>query len=702
MQDQGKNIVSVLCLFLFFFSSSLIYSQENIYLLDKKLLEAIQNEVSGERAWDMVSKISRFHRIRGGGEGSDYNRCIDFMAAELKKIGLQEVKVKRYRADGIKRYFLWRSLVGWRVKEAELWLMEPYRKLLARYSNQAVSLMPYSQGGEAEGEVVYVGEGKSEEDYKEKDVKGRLVFATGGGGSQVHRQAVIKRGALGVIVGPSDRRDRLQFPDLIELNRLSPKGEEVEKSGFGFALSRRQEREILSLFQKGKKVIMKAKVEAELFDGEMPVLEGKIIGSEYPSQEVIIMGHLDHYKPGANDNASGSAGMVEMVRSILGLVKRGEIPPPKRTIHFLWLPEIHGAAAYLTEHLGLKENGIAGLNLDMIGENYYLCESSFHLVQSPYSVPGYINDVLFNLIEWLDKQAFYSPRGTRLRFNFRLTPFSGGSDHIMFNDSAFCIPTPMLGHADVFHHTNLDTPDKCDPTEMKRIISLSLAATILIANAGEREALRIAKEVYTGATLRMAERSKKSLGLLQRGAEEPKMRKFLAELYSNLLNYPRVQDRLESANLEEVKELCREKSSDRFIDKLVENLKVQSAQERGKIESMYELLCRLNKIKTVTFQPKELYRKAASLTPQRLFKGPLPWDYAQENLSPEDFKQYQKNNEREGRNFGSKVYEIINLMDGQRNLLAIRHIVSCEYDETEVEFVLHFVEDLKKMKLVRY
>lgn len=702
MRSQGKCIIPVLFSFLFFFSSAFIYSQENLYLLDKKLLEAIQNEVSGERAWDMVSKITRFHRIRGGGEGSDYNRCIDFLVEELKKIGLQEVKVKRYRADGFQKYFLWRSLVGWRAKEAELWLVEPYKKLLARYSDQAVSLMPYSQGGEAESEVVHVGKGKSEEDYKDKDVKGKLVFATGGGGSQVHRQAVINRGALGVIVGPSDRGDRLQFPDLIEVNRLSPKGEEVQKTGFGFALSRRQEKEILSLFQKGKKVIMKAKVEAELFDGEMPVLEAKIIGSEYPSQEVIIMGHLDHYKPGANDNASGSAGMVEMARNILDLVQRGGILPPKRTIRFLWLPEIHGAAAYLTEHLDLKDKGIAGMNLDMIGENYYLCESSFYLIQSPNSVPGYINDVLLNLTEWLDDQAFYSPRGSRLRFNFRVAPFWGGSDHIMFNDSALSIPTPMLGHADVFHHTNLDTPDKCDPTEMKRIISLSLAATILIANAGEEEALKIAREVYTRATLRMTERTRKSLGLLHQGAEEPKMIKSLVELYSNILNYPHVQASLESSNIREVKELCQEKPSENFIDTLADNLKFQAAQERKKIDSMYELLCRLHKMKKETFQPTELYEKAASLTPKRLFKGPLPWSYAQENLSKEDFKRYQKYNEKEGRNFGSKIYEIINLMDGQRNLLAIRHIVSCEYDETDVEFVLHFVEDLKKMGLVEF
>jgi len=683
-------------------SGSFIFGQENPYLLDEKLLEAIQNEVSGERAWDMVSKISRFHRIRGGGKESDYNRCIDFLVKELKKIGLKDVRVKRYKADGFKKYFLWNSLVGWRVKEAELRLVEPRKKLLARFSDQAVSLMPYSQGGEAESEVVYVGRGRSDDDYKDRDVKGKLVFATGGGGEEVHRQAVLKRGALGVIVGPSDREDRLQFPDLIELYRLSPKGEERTRTGFGFALSRRQEKEILSFFQEGKKVKMMAKVEAELFDGEMPVIEAKIKGSQYPSQEIIIMGHLDHYKPGANDNASGSAGMVEMVRNILALVERGEIDQPKRTLRFLWLPEIHGAAAYLTDHQALKDKGIAGMNLDMIGENYHLCEANFNLTQSPYSVPGYINQVFVNLLGWLDGLSFYSPRGSRLRFNFRIRPYGGGSDHMMFNDSAFAIPTPMLGHGDVFHHTSLDTPEKCDPTEMKRIISLALAATLLLANAEDEEAIKIAREVYSQAGTRMVKRTAKSLRLLHQYAEDKERKDSLAELYSNILGYPRILASIESAHIKEVKELCEEGRSKKLLDKLAENLKKQADVEEEKIRLMYDLLCARYDIKKEKFQPTELYKKASSLKPKRLFKGPLPWNYLEENLSQKDYEWYGLDEQAAWREFGSKTFEIINLMNGERHLLEIRHIVSCEYSETEIEFVLHFAQDLKKLGLVEF
>ena len=69
--------------------------------------------------------------------------------------------------------------MGWRVKEAELWMVEPRRELIARFSDQAVSLMPYSQGGEVESEVIYVGKGKSDADYKGKNVKGKPGKAMG-------------------------------------------------------------------------------------------------------------------------------------------------------------------------------------------------------------------------------------------------------------------------------------------------------------------------------------------------------------------------------------------------------------------------------------------------------------------------------------------------------------------------------------------
>ncbi len=694
------DFLSIL-LFLLFFSPS-IFSQDHPYLVKDDLLRIIQDEVSGERAWDMVTKISRFHRIRGGGEGSDYDRCVDWLASELANIGLKDVQVKKYTADGFERYFLWDSVVGWRVKEAELWQIEPEKKLVARFSDQAVSLMPYSQGKKIEAEVIFVGEGKADKDYENKNVKDKIVFAVGGGGSQVHREAVLKRGAAGVVVGPSRRPDRLEYADLIEVNRLSPRGSDREKTGFGFSLSSRQEKELLDHFKAGQQVRMRAEVDATLFSGSMPILEAKIVGQEYPNQEIIIMAHLDHYKPGANDNASGSAGMVEMVRNILALMQRGDLPPLRRTLRFLWVPEMHGTVAYLSANQDLGQRGIAGLNLDMIGENYALCRSGFNLTCAPYSVPGYINDVIVNLLPWLDSRDLFSPTGSRYPFQYRVRPFSGGSDHVMFNDSAFAVPTPMFGHGDVFHHTNLDTPDKCDPTEMKRITCLALASTLYLANADDQDALDVSREVYSRACIRMTERTSKSVRLIHQTAADPVNRDNLAELYAHTSRYPFVHARIEKSNLGKVKELSRSKETAQAIEELTKALDHQARIEYEKINFFHNLFLHLYNIDEKKFRPDDYFQRASVVIPERNFKAPLSSQVLEEQMSEEYKKWYTENQMKIGSQAGSKQYEIINLMDGKRSLLEIRDIVSCEFDETDFEYVFRFVQELNRIGLVSF
>jgi hypothetical protein len=279
-------------------------------------------------------------------------------------------------------------------------------------------------------------------------------------------------------------------------------------------------------------------------------------------------------------------------------------------------------------------------------------------------------------------------------------PYSGGSDHVFFNDSTFSIPTPMLGHGDVFHHTNMDTPDKCDPTEMKRIVSLALSAVVLIANADDEDALKIAREVHSQAHSRIASRSQKSIRLIHQYASDPQKRISLAELRANLLSYPRLQAQVEAANIQEVKELCREASSQKIIDQLAEDLEQQAEREKKKIGFASSLFFEHYGIKVEKFRPTRNYEEASRTRPKRLFEGPLPWNYLSENLDEESLSWYEKNRSRAGGSYGSKTYEIVNLMDGRRTILDIRHIVSCEFDETDVEFVLHFVRDLEKLGLV--
>jgi hypothetical protein len=260
----------------------------------------------------------------------------------------------------------------------------------------------------------------------------------------------------------------------------------------------------------------------------------------------------------------------------------------------------------------------------------------------------------------------------------------------------------MLGHGDVFHHTNLDTPDKCDPTEMKRIISLALAASLCIANADDRDALHIAREVYSQACSRMTDRTSASIRLLQQSIEDPAKRLGLPEIYSNVSRYPAVLAQVEKARLEEIKELCSEDTSKQVIDEMAKALDNQARTEYEKINYMHGLFIHQNRIDEKKFRPGEFYQRAAVVIPVRRFEGPLPSSVIREKMSEEYRDWIAANREKIGSHAGSKQYEIINLMDGNRSLLRIRDIVSCEFTETDIEYVFRFAQELEKLGLVSF
>jgi hypothetical protein len=102
---------------------------------------------------------------------------------------------------------------------------------------------------------------------------------------------------------------------------------------------------------------------------------GLVPGSDprLKDEAVVVGAHLDHLGRrgpyvfnGADDNASGAAGVLEMARAVAGLRQK-----PKRTIVFcLWTAEelgLLGSAAYLDRPAFPPARTVAYLNLDMIG-----------------------------------------------------------------------------------------------------------------------------------------------------------------------------------------------------------------------------------------------------------------------------------------------------------------------------------------------
>lgn len=83
---------------------------------------------------------------------------------------------------------------------------------------------------------------------------------------------------------------------------------------------------------------------------------------------VCAHGDSDSGGPGADDNASGESGVLEIARILKTLVNRKTLPPPKQSIRFVvWGSEYYSAASYVKQHAKELKNILGVINYDEIG-----------------------------------------------------------------------------------------------------------------------------------------------------------------------------------------------------------------------------------------------------------------------------------------------------------------------------------------------
>ncbi|MFC1791650.1 M28 family peptidase, partial [Gemmatimonadota bacterium] len=488
-------------------------AQATPILLDAQTRDLLHEALSGEVAKEYAIAISRFHRIQGS---RGYRESATYVVNTLRQAGFptEQAFVESFVSDGRISYQSWQSPSGWDIERAELRMVEPYDERIVGYPEIAMSLMTYSNPGNARGELVWVGAGTSPADYQGKDVAGKIVLCTGYGGD-VHRLAVLEYGAQAVVCYLDDDR-AMEFPDMLAYTGMWPRTEELERVRFGFNLTRRQGMRLRRMLESGQRVVLDATVEGiglEPFWMDVPV--AVIPGSDPEAGELLYSGHLDHPKESANDNGSGSAAMMDMAITLKRLIDEGRLPQPRRTLRFLWVPEFYGMMAYLDAHPELAGPALGGralgnINLDMVGENLEIIHTRMILTRTPASIPSVVNDVVENMAVMVTGMDIRTPRGSLSFPNIALTPYSGGSDHNIFIDRK--IPGMMLGHSpDYTHHTSEDTPDKVDPVELERSEVLAASAFWYLATLTEDQGVELAFLAGAKAADRLGEAAREGM-----------------------------------------------------------------------------------------------------------------------------------------------------------------------------------------------
>jgi hypothetical protein len=299
------------------------------------------DELSGKMAKDQTLEIAKYHRVQAS---PGFHAAAVYVQEQLKKIGVETPVIEQFPADGKTKYWSQTAIISWWADHAEIRMVEPEELILGRYEELPMCLATHSQSADVTAEVVDVGEGSEDEDYVGKDVKGKIALVSGGARS-AHLKAV-EKGALGTIHHPLWNR-AAEYPDLVQYNGIWPDQTTRDKVTFGFSISDRQYQRIKRHLDAGKTVKVSCKTDAKLYDGFMDVLTAQFTGTEKPEEEIVLIGHLCHPKTCTNDNASGSAVLVEIARGIKALVDSGKVAPPKRTIRFMWVPEMNGTWAWI-------------------------------------------------------------------------------------------------------------------------------------------------------------------------------------------------------------------------------------------------------------------------------------------------------------------------------------------------------------------
>ncbi len=426
--------------------------------------------VSGARAWHDVEQIARHHRIQSS---PGYSDAASWLVSELRTAGL-EPEVVRVPGDGATTLGGCVMPLGWDCLRATATLHGAAGpRAVASFADEPLSLIQRSVSASGRWPVVALSDGTQASDYDGIDVRGKVVL-TDGAVMRVHQLAVLERGAVGLL---SDGRRlvppaRTRETDRHSLAYTSFWWGDGTPSGWGVVLSPDEGERLRARLAAGEAVELEVDIVSAFAPRDIELVSAVVPGT-IPG-EVLVTAHLCHPKPGANDNGSGVAATLESARVLASLAAGGQLPAERRGVRWLWMPEFTGTHAWIAARPDAADATIAALNLDMVGEDQAQCASVQQLERAPHFAASFVEELLARL-----RQEAW---GESAPFAHEEVRYGGGSDHAVWLDPARGVPSSLLIQwPDRFYHSNLDSPDRCDPRSLAHAARIACTFALTVA-----------------------------------------------------------------------------------------------------------------------------------------------------------------------------------------------------------------------------
>ena len=669
--------------------------------LSPEVMDVITAEASGESAFTHVLFLGGMPRARKAAEFTGTLREAQYILEQLREYGLADAAIVRIPGGET-----WNGLSG------DLWEVGPGIQKIASATDLRAELAQGSSSADVSAELLWVGDGGAK-DIEGLDVKGKILVTSGPAG-QVHNVACLQKGAEGVISFYSPRA----LADPLSIPWSGIRGTVEKPAKFAFLLPPREGILLRDRLKNGEKITVHAVVRAENLKYDQQYVVASLPGTDSDAREIILTAHLFEglIKQDANDNFSGCAAILEAARTLRKLIDEGRLARPKRTIRFLWVPEISGSIAYVKAEKERVRRTLCNINLDMVGLRLTRSGSFFTLMRTSYGNPHYLNDVMENYYRYVGEatrayvtnsmsgaasKRIVAPSGSEDPMYYYMGTHFGASDHEVFNDWGVGVPGVVMNTwPDPWYHTSQDRPDKIDPTQMRRASLITAAAAYTIAVADDRLAGQIAAEVVSNAGGRLGHQLARGLEEMKRAARDA-----LGAVYKKARGYIEAATLNERATLDSVLQLASDQAVfGKFLE--AEKAAVTSLEmaDLKALESHMRLTASVLGVPPAALKLTDLEKKAALVVPRPTAK-----------VKEGGFAGYQPLIQKALTGLGQiepvrpdpalmrVASEIQLLCNGRTSALDIKKMIDTEYrQETRLETVLDYLDVLKKAGLVTY
>jgi hypothetical protein len=391
----------------------------------------------------------------------------------------------------------------------------------------------------------------------------------------------------------------------------------------------------------------------------------------------MLTGHMQEGMQSANDDASGTANVLEIARAMNKLITEGKLPRPKRNIRFWWITEISSQRQYFADNPEAHRQMWVNVNQDMVG-----ADQSIDIMrkQGVTRVPAarfhFLNDVTEAAVEFMVKGNTYElsqaqagvsglyPRphfshlGSRQRYNAEMIFFHLNTDHMPFLEAPIGVPgVTFTNMPDRFIHSSDDDLETLDRTQLGRnAVTVALIAYAM-ANATDSSVAAFTAETAGRGAERMGRNLRLGLGWISTAADR-------AAAYRDAVNqirYAAERERMAATSLRQIHPSAASHSAS-----LTEAIGKREAQALEEIAGHYQAVTREAVPRAIP--ETQVERELAALRPSVA-------------AGAKEFLTGRGQIGNVAGLHGLMAFELLNLVDGRRTGLDIYRFLSAEARE---------------------